>query len=119
VHDLQARVSAITTRCAASADRPRVVSIEWLDPLMVGGMWMPELIGHAGGIPLVTRPGDHAPTVTKDAPHGRALAPDVLLVKPCGFPLERTPDVLDLLRTSLSWASWPVAKEGRALSRTS
>jgi uncharacterized glyoxalase superfamily protein PhnB len=65
VHDLQARVSAITRRPAASVDKPRVVSIEWLDSVMVGGLWMPELIARAGGIPLVTRPGDHAPTLTR------------------------------------------------------
>ena len=44
VRALQARVADIAKRGAARAARPRVVSIEWLDPVMVGGMWMPELI---------------------------------------------------------------------------
>ena len=65
VADLAARVSAIRRRSLARVERPRVVSIEWLDPVMLGGMWMPELIERAGGFPLVTRPGDHAPTLTR------------------------------------------------------
>ena len=44
-------------RRAAGAVRPRVVSIEWLDPVMLGGTWMPELIRAAGGDPLGWRRG--------------------------------------------------------------
>jgi iron complex transport system substrate-binding protein len=111
VGDLRARASEITRRSADAGQRPRVVSIEWLDPVMVGGMWMPELIERAGGLPLVTRPGDHSPTVTRDAL--RALAPEVVLVKPCGFPLARTLEELSLLRASLPWESWDAVREGR------
>ena len=111
VADLRARVSEIARRSSDAGKRPRVLSIEWLDPVMVGGMWMPELIERAGGLPLVTRPGDHAPTLTRD--ELRALAPDVVLIKPCGFPLERTLEELSLLRTSLPWESWTAAREGR------
>ena len=111
VADLQARASAIAARSRATSERPRVLSIEWLDPVMVGGMWMPELIEHAGGVPLVTRPGDHAPTLTHEALS--ALAPDVVLIKPCGFSLERTRQELSLLRTSLPWLSWRAVADGR------
>jgi iron complex transport system substrate-binding protein len=111
VRDLQARSSAITRRSVACAERPHVVSIEWLDPVMLGGMWMPELIERAGGVPLVTRPGDHAPTLMRDAL--LALTPDVVLIKPCGFPLERTMEELSVLRTSLPWEFWRAVKEGR------
>jgi iron complex transport system substrate-binding protein len=109
--DLQARSSEITRRSLACAERPRVVSIEWLDPVMLGGMWMPDLIERAGGTPMVTRPGDHAPTLTTDALRG--LSPDVVLIKPCGFPLERTIEELPVLRTSLPWKAWRAVREGR------
>ena len=111
VRELVARTAEITQRSATGADRPRVVSIEWLDPVMLGGMWMPELIERGGGIPLVTRPGDHAPTLTRDAL--LRLAPDVVLIKPCGFPLSRTIEELSLVRTSLPWESWRAVQEGR------
>ena len=111
VRGLQARASAITTRSSGRGERPRVVAVEWLDPVMLGGMWMPELIERGGGIPLVTRPGDHAPTLTRDALQG--LAPDVVLIKPCGFPLGRTLEELPLLRASLPWESWRAVQAGR------
>jgi iron complex transport system substrate-binding protein len=78
---------------------------------MIGGMWMPELIERAGGIPLGTTPGDHAPTLTMNAL--RALAPDVVVINPCGFPLERTVEEIALLRTALPWDVWPAVRNGR------
>ena len=84
---LQARLDAAAVPAAGAAARPRVVTIEWLDPLMLGGTWMPELVALAGGTPVGAAAGAPAPTVTADAL--RALRPDVVLIKPCGFPLAR------------------------------
>jgi iron complex transport system substrate-binding protein len=108
VSDLRARTSRIRSRSSAQPMKPRVVSIEWLDPVMLGGMWMPELIEQAGGVPLATRPGDHAPTLSKEAL--LALEPEVVLIKPCGFPLERTLEELDVLRAALPWDAWREAQ---------
>jgi iron complex transport system substrate-binding protein len=110
VKDLRARVAEIEARSAACHGRPRVLSIEWIDPVMIGGMWMPELIALAGGRPLLTRAGDHAPTLTREAL--AALSPDVVLVKPCGFPLERTLAELETLRTALPWGEWDAVRAG-------
>ncbi|HWP07481.1 MAG TPA: ABC transporter substrate-binding protein [Polyangiaceae bacterium] len=85
---LEARIEALAASVRGAAMRPRVLSVEWLEPLMLGGTWMPELIELAGGVPLGVKAGEHAPTVTPE--QVRALAPDVVLVKPCGFGLERT-----------------------------
>jgi iron complex transport system substrate-binding protein len=104
VAKLAARTAGISARAREPAARRTVLSIEWIDPVMIGGMWMPELIVHAGGTPLVTRPGEHAPTLDKEAL--AALAPDVVLVKPCGFDLERTLAELPVLRETLPWAAW-------------
>jgi len=111
IRNLQARTSEIAARSAARPMRPRVVSIEWIEPVMIGGMWMPELIEMAGGITLVTWPGDHAPTLTMDAL--RELSPDVVVVSPCGFPLARTLEELHELRGALPWESWPAVRAGR------
>jgi iron complex transport system substrate-binding protein len=88
--ELEARVAAVSARVARVARfaRPRTLTIEWLDPVMIGGTWMPELVELAGGTALVTAPGEHAPTLDETAL--RALDPDVVLIKPCGFDLERT-----------------------------
>lgn len=86
--ELRRRLDAIGERARAVRPRPRVVTVEWIDPIMLGGTWMPELIELAGGAPLGAAAGAPAPTVT---PAGlAALRPEVVLVKPCGFSLART-----------------------------
>lgn len=72
---------------------------------------MPELVALAGGRPLVTRPGQHAPTLDRD--HLAELDPDVVIVKPCGFKLERSLEELELLRSELPWDCWRAARSGR------
>jgi iron complex transport system substrate-binding protein len=85
--ELEQRIAAIARRAAQVPARPRVVSLEWIDPLMIGGTWMPELIELAGGQPVGATAGAPAPTITPG--DLAALAPDVIVVKPCGFSLPR------------------------------
>ena len=109
---MRARIDAVRARAeAASArrGRPRVVTIEWIEPVMLGGTWMPELVALAGGEPLVTSAGDRAPTLSRD--ELARLDPDVVLVKPCGFALDRTLAELDVLPRVLPWDSWRAARE--------
>ena len=67
--------------------RPRVLVLEWLDPPYVAGHWVPELVAAAGGDDVAARPG------TKSVPRSwqelRALAPDLVVVAPCGFDVPR------------------------------
>ncbi|HET9622907.1 MAG TPA: ABC transporter substrate-binding protein [Kofleriaceae bacterium] len=84
---LEHRIRAIAGRAASHATRPRVVSLEWIEPLMIGGTWMPELIELAGGVACGAEAGAPAPTI--DPAALVALRPDVVLVKPCGFTIER------------------------------
>jgi iron complex transport system substrate-binding protein len=111
VAGLKERVASIAPRAARTPDRPTVLTIEWIDPVMIGGMWMPELVTIAGGAALVTKPGQHAPTLTTE--QLATLDPDVVLVKPCGFVLERTLSELHGLRDTLPWDSWQAVAEGR------
>src|SRR6185295_419535 len=86
--ELEERVARLAARAARADVRPSVLTIEWLDPVMVGGLWMPELVTLAGGRALVTEPGQPAPTLTRA--ELAELEPDIVLVKPCGFELART-----------------------------
>jgi len=112
-----ARSTAVRARAAAiPGPRPQVLTIEWLDPVMVGGTWMPELVEIAGGRALVTRPGDHAPTLSlRDLAR---LAPEVVVIKPCGFAIDRTRGeigaFLDRLARATGQPSWPALRNGRA-----
>jgi len=108
---LERRMTELGKDILSSRPRPTVLSIEWLSPVMVGGLWMPELIELGGGTALVTRAGKPAPTL---GPRElRALDPDVVLVKPCGFGLEQTLAERRLIAESLPWASWRAVREGR------
>ncbi|MEM8964568.1 MAG: cobalamin-binding protein [Acidobacteriota bacterium] len=99
VAEIEQRCAAIARRTTSISERPTVLTIEWLDPIMVGGTWMPELVRLAGGEPLVTQPGEHAPTLS--AEELVELDPDVVLVKPCGFDLARTRQEIELLEHKL------------------
>lgn len=108
---LARRCAALAERARALHERPSVLTIEWLDPVMIGGTWMPELVELAGGRPLVTEAGQHAPTLSRA--ELEALDPEVVLVKPCGFDLARTSEELGLLERQLPWERWSAVRTGR------
>ncbi len=113
--ELEARIAAIAARAMAAPTRPRVISLEWMEPVMLGGTWMPELIELAGGIAVGAEAGRPAPTVDLSAM--RELAPDVVVIKPCGFTLERTlaeRDVVERVCAAAPAAARIYATDGNA-----
>jgi iron complex transport system substrate-binding protein len=91
--DLRRRLDSLTSRTAArsglpKAGPPRVAVIEWLEPPMLAGHWVPETIAASGGIALGPGPGGPSPYASWD--EIREEAPDALVVAPCGFDLPRT-----------------------------
>jgi iron complex transport system substrate-binding protein len=88
----------------ARAPRPRVMVIEWLDPVFVAGHWVPEMVHRAGGRHLLVQPGEHSRTSSARELHH--LAAERLLFAPCGFGLDRAArDAQALLATDAwSWA---------------
>ncbi len=110
IDGFERRVADIAKRAAETSTRPSVISIEWIEPVMIGGMWMPELVELAGGQPLVTAAGEHAPTLTLE--QLSALDPDVVVIKPCGFSLDRALAERHVLQRVLPWTSWKAVDEG-------
>ncbi|MEO0949169.1 MAG: cobalamin-binding protein [Cyanobacteria bacterium J06641_5] len=113
---LQARVENCTQKVngaiAAGKPRPRVAAIEWPEPLMGAGNWIPELVARAGGMPLFAQPGKHSPYI--DWEQLVAAAPEAIVVMPCGFDLERTRLEARALTQHPAWAELPAVKAGRA-----
>ncbi len=72
---------------AARAPRPRVVVLEWTDPLFCGGHWVPEQVKRAGGVDLLGTAGAVSRVVTSHALE--RADPQMVIVAPCGFALER------------------------------
>ena len=90
---------------------PRVLFVEWLDPLMPGGHWVPEQIAYAGGSSVFLGPGAHSVPVPPD--RIAAERPDVIVFGPCGFAPERTIAELDLARAWPGWSDLPAVRDDR------
>ena len=111
VREIEARVAAIAGRAAAANERPRVACIEWIEPLMAAGNWMPELVALAGGVNLFGEAGRHSPWL--DWRDLRAADPDVILVAPCGFDIARSRRDLPALEALPGWAALSAVRAGR------
>jgi iron complex transport system substrate-binding protein len=87
---LQQRIQQIEaqTQNLPENSLPTVVALEWTDPLMGAGNWIPELIELAGGKPLLSKKGDQSPYITWD--DLLQSDPDFIVIMPCGFDLART-----------------------------
>jgi iron complex transport system substrate-binding protein len=104
---IKGRMSAIQNK-ASKLERPTVATIEWIDPLMMSGNWMPELVDMAGGIAAFGVAGKHSPGVA----FADLLAkdPEYILVNPCGFTIERTLEEMHLLEDQPGWRNLKAAK---------
>ncbi|MBE9221278.1 cobalamin-binding protein [Cyanobacterium stanieri LEGE 03274] len=113
LQQLQARVQKIVsqTETLSEDNRPTVVALEWTEPLMGGGNWIPELIEMAGGKPLLGKKGEHSPYLTWDALS--QADPEVIIIMPCGFDLERTRQESQVLMKHPNWSNLQAVKQGK------
>jgi iron complex transport system substrate-binding protein len=85
---LKNRVVDVILKTCMIKKKPSVICLEWLDPLMTGGTWVPEMVELAGGRDVAGQPG--SPSAGLEWKNLLQLDPDVLVLMPCGFDLERT-----------------------------
>ena len=111
VSQLNRRMTAIAQDAARAPIDPRVACIEWIDPLMAAGNWMPELVAMAGGENLFGVAGQHSPWMKFD--ELAAADPDVILIMPCGFDLERTAAETTALTAQPGWGSLSAVRSDR------
>lgn len=104
-------LQGITTDLRTGKPGPRVTLLEWLDPLMATGNWTPELITYAGGENTFGEIGQHAPWITWE--ELRTADPEILLLAPCGFTLERTMQEVQVLKQHPVWESLQAVQQGR------
>lgn len=110
VADLQRRLDAVRT-ATRGIERPRVLCLEWLDPPWIAGHWMPEIVDLAGGLD---------PLGTAGQPSRRASwdeiadpRPEVVILMPCGFGVERTLSEIDVLREVPQLSETPAFADDR------
>jgi iron complex transport system substrate-binding protein len=102
------KVAAVTRNLS---DRPRVFCLEWLDPVYCSGHWMPEMVEIAGGVDALGRKGTDSVRIPWD--DVLKWAPEVLIITPCGFNLnkviEQTPQLFD----NPEWSELPAVRDDR------
>jgi len=91
--------------------RPRVFCMEWLDPVYCSGHWMPEMVEIAGGVDALSRKGADSVRIPWD--DVLAWAPEVLIITPCGFNLEKVIEQSQQLIDYSGWPELPAVREGR------
>ena len=111
VEELKARMASIAEQSGAARTRPRGAMIEWVDPLMAGGNWMPELVQMAGGENLFGAAGQPSPWLEWD--QIVVADPDVVLVHPCGFDMARTLQEMPLLEHRPGWRELKAVQHDR------
>ena len=111
VQGYQQRLERLSTITSRLGTKPRVTVLEWLDPLMAAGNWTPELIDYAGGEHIFGEVGLHTPWLSWE--ELQEADPDVLVLSPCGFSLERTMVDVPLLQRHPIWQSLRAVQNGR------
>ncbi|HEY9676446.1 MAG TPA: cobalamin-binding protein [Drouetiella sp.] len=103
IEKLQSRIKAISLKAEGRTRTPTVACIEWIDPLMAAGNWMPELIELAGGKNLYGEAGKHSPWMAWEQLVNDD--PDIIIVSPCGFDIKRTMEEMFILKEKPNFAS--------------
>lgn len=108
---LKARIASVVDQTKDLADKPTVACIEWVEPLMAAGNWVPEIVEMAGGVNLFGEKGVHSPYMEWEALIN--ADPDVIVVLPCGFGLPRVIEEMKTLTGHVSWDGMKAVREGR------
>ncbi len=111
VNGYKKRLEQVHNATSSFGTRPRVAVLEWLDPLMGAGNWTPELVAFAGGEHIFGEIGLHSPWLSWE--ELRQADPDILVLSPCGFAIERTMIDLPLLQKHPLWQSLQAVQVGR------
>ncbi len=112
IRDLQQRMHEIKRQAARAASVPTVAAIEWLEPLMAVGNWVPELIAMAGGRNLFGVAGEHSPWMTWQ--EVLDADPDIVVALPCGFDIARTRGEMHWLTERPGWSELQRCARGKS-----
>lgn len=108
---LQSRIDACKSRTQTVPHKPSVVCIEWPDPLMAAGNWVPELVTLAGGNPMLSRVGQHSPWITWN--DLVKADPEVIILMPCGYDMAQTLRESRVLVDNPHWPLMRAVKTGQ------
>lgn len=111
VKGLRARIDAVRKAVSGAPRTPRTLCLEWMDPPMVGGHWVPEMVRAAGGEDVLGKAGSPSRRIGWDEIEG--CAPDVVVLMPCGYDLGRTEEEFRRAAFPDAWRRLPAVKGSR------
>lgn len=109
VASLQKRIGRV--RAMKVKSRPKVLCVEWLNPLFTAGLWVPQMVEYTGGVNGISVSGEPSRRMTVE--EAADLDPDIIVLMPCGFSVSRTLKELAPLSGNKKWKSFRAVREGR------
>ncbi len=111
VQSLERRIQRIGAATSTIQTQPRMFCMEWMEPLLAGGHWIPEMVRLAGGTDCFGRHGRHS----RPVPWTELIdaAPEVIVIMPCGYKVARTLGEVDRLASMPHWMDLPAVRGGR------
>ena len=107
---LRKRIDRVSEMTSSSSYKPKVLSLEWLDPPFCGGHWIPEMIQIAGGENLIS--SEKMPSRKMKLEEIKEANPDVIVMMPCGFDVKRTvSEYNNVLAKNPDWNELKAVKE--------
>lgn len=108
---MQQRIDAVAEKAALSDRQPRTLHLEWVDPLMCGGHWVPEMVELAGGVNCFGDKETGSFPLEWDAIV--ESQPEVIILMPCGFDVKRALQDVPLLAEKPGWSELPAVRQNR------
>lgn len=111
VAELESRIAGIASAASTVSTRPRVFCMEWMDPLMAGGHWIPEMVRLAGGIDNLGEDGRPSRVIAWQ--QVVEYSPEIMVIMPCGYKIPRSLAEADQLASREGWYNLPAVRENR------
>ena len=108
VQELASRISRIRNAAKKLKEKPRVCCIEWIEPLIVAGNWVPEMVEIAGGTSVIGESGMHSKKL--ELKEVLRQNPDKIVISPCGFRVSQTLNDIELLESRPEWGNLKAVK---------
>ena len=108
---MQQRIDSVANRAALANTRPRVLHVEWVDPIFCGGHWVPEMVEIAGGENCFGDKETGSFQLEWDAVV--ESRPEVIIFMPCGFDVKRALQDVPILAAREGWDSLPAVRDQR------
>ena len=112
--ELARRVASIEAAVSSAFAKPRAACLEWLDPVYVGGHWVPEMVASSGGIDVFGEPG--RPSFRISAEQVIEARPDIIIVMQCGYGVERNRAEYGRTKFPPGWSEIPAVHSGRVFA---